>query len=85
MDNIQKKIELQLLDDADFQRDYYDFLKKKEEYISHPLSSTKTILKIAYTKVYQDLKLCKVGHAIGENEFYEMADYLIADIPTSQE
>lgn len=32
---------------------------------------------MAYMKVYQDLKLCKVGRVISESDFFEMTDYLL--------
>ncbi len=76
MQDIIKRIEYQLLDGEDFERNYNDFKTKRQNYLSDSSIENRINVKLAYAKVYEDIKLCKVGHTIKEEEFFEMTEYL---------
>lgn len=79
--NLLQRIEALMLDGSTDERDYRDFQKKKKNYINDMSLENKAELTLAYAKVYENLKLCRVGHLISMDDFHTMADYLIDDIP----
>lgn len=70
------KIENQLLDGADFEHNFIDFKEKRKIYLENPSPKNWVELKMSASKVCEDIKLCKVGHYISIEDYYEMIEYI---------